>query len=45
VSEVIAAVRQGKPSPFRLDELLGVSRTTFAILESARTGREISTDT
>ena len=41
VSEIIAAVRKGEPSPFELDHLAGVSRTTFAILESARSGREI----
>jgi predicted dehydrogenase len=42
VAEVVAAVRQGRPSPFSLEELLAVSRTTFAMLESARTGREVS---
>jgi predicted dehydrogenase/threonine dehydrogenase-like Zn-dependent dehydrogenase len=41
VSEVIAAVRAGKPSPFTLEELHGVSRTTFAIGESALSGLEI----
>jgi len=44
ISEVIAAVRRGDPSPFDLDQLAGVSRTTFAILESARNGREITLD-
>ncbi|MCH8890242.1 MAG: hypothetical protein IH827_04070, partial [Myxococcales bacterium] len=42
VSEIIAAVRKGEPSPFELDHLAGVSRTTLAILESARNGREIT---
>jgi predicted dehydrogenase len=41
VAEVLAAVKSGEPSPFDLDELLGVSRATFAMLESARSGREI----
>ena len=31
VAEVLAAVRGGAPSPFRLDDILAVSRTTFAI--------------
>jgi predicted dehydrogenase/threonine dehydrogenase-like Zn-dependent dehydrogenase len=44
VAEVIAAALAGDPSPFGLDELLGVSRTTFAMLESARSGREIALD-
>jgi predicted dehydrogenase/threonine dehydrogenase-like Zn-dependent dehydrogenase len=42
VSEVIAAARKGEPSPFDLDHVAGVSRTTLAILESARDGREIT---
>ncbi|HXV35659.1 MAG TPA: bi-domain-containing oxidoreductase [Myxococcota bacterium] len=42
VSEVIAAVRAGVPSPFDLDQLSRVSSACFAILESARSGREIS---
>ncbi|MGE4606405.1 MAG: hypothetical protein AAEJ52_06660 [Myxococcota bacterium] len=41
VAEVIAAVRSGGPSPFGLEELHGVSRATFAITESALSGREI----
>jgi len=41
VAEILAAARSGEPSPFDLDELLGVSRATFAMLESARSGREI----
>lgn len=40
--ETIEAVQAGAPSPFELAELLAVSRTTFAIGESARTGREIA---
>jgi predicted dehydrogenase len=42
VRAVVAAVREGRPSPFDLDELRAVSRATFALLESARTGREVS---
>jgi predicted dehydrogenase/threonine dehydrogenase-like Zn-dependent dehydrogenase len=41
VAEVVAAVREGRPSPFSLEELLAVSRTTFALLDSGRTGREV----
>jgi polar amino acid transport system substrate-binding protein len=41
VAEVLAAAKSGERSPFDLDELLGVSRATFAMLESARSGREI----
>ncbi len=41
VAEILAAAKRGEHSPFCLDDLLGVSRTTFAILESARSGREI----
>ena len=44
VAEILAAVRKGEPSPFDLDHLTGVSRTTFAMLESARSGREILLD-
>ena len=42
VAEVLAAVREGSASPFGLDELEGVSRATFAMLESIRTNREIT---
>jgi predicted dehydrogenase len=42
VAEVLAAVRGAKPSPFSLDELEAVSRATFAMLESIRTGTEIT---
>jgi len=41
VAEVLAAAKSGESSPFGLDELLGVSRATFAMLESARSGREV----
>jgi hypothetical protein len=33
--------RAGRPSPFSLQEIRGVSRATFAILEAIRSRREI----
>jgi predicted dehydrogenase len=42
VAEVLAAAKRGERSPFGLDDLLSVSRSTFAMLESAHSGREIS---
>ncbi len=42
VREVLDAVREGRPSPFGLEEIAGVSRATFALLESARSGREVA---
>jgi predicted dehydrogenase len=44
VREVLAAVRGGLPSPFLLEEIEAVSRATFALLESARRGCEVSLD-
>lgn len=41
ISDVVAAVRNGRPSPFTIFELVAVSRATFAILESARSGRVV----
>ena len=41
VAEVVEAVRAGRPSPFSLEELLGVSAATLAILESARTSEPV----
>ncbi|MEN8183772.1 MAG: bi-domain-containing oxidoreductase, partial [Myxococcota bacterium] len=41
LEEILAAVRSGRPSPFTLYEIAAVSRATFAMLESAATGREI----
>jgi polar amino acid transport system substrate-binding protein len=41
VKEVVEAVRTGAPSPFSAAEWSAVSRTTFAILESARSGRPV----
>ena len=42
VREVLAAVREGRPSPFGLEEIGAVSRATFALLESSRSGHEVS---
>jgi len=42
VAEVVDAVRAGRPSPFSLPEILAVSETTFAMEESARSGRPIA---
>jgi hypothetical protein len=41
LEEVLAAVSNGRPSPFTLYGIVGVSRATFAMLESAASGREI----
>lgn len=41
VREIAAAVRRGEPSPIPLEEIAAVSRATFALLESARTGQEV----
>jgi predicted dehydrogenase len=44
ITEVLEALRIGRSSPFTLFEIGGVSLTTFAMLESARTGREVRLD-
>jgi predicted dehydrogenase len=41
ISEMLDAVRHGRPSPLTVFEIVAVSRATFAMLESAATGREI----
>jgi predicted dehydrogenase len=41
VKQVIDACRAGQPSPFSLEELAATSETTFAILESIRTGQVV----
>jgi hypothetical protein len=41
VSAALDAVRRGAPSPFDYDEIAAVSRATFAILESCRSGRVV----
>ena len=40
-NEVVEAVQSGKPSPFALEEIVNVSRVTFAMLESAATGAPV----
>ena len=42
VEDAVERVRTGGPPPFSLEELMAVSRVTFAILESARNGRSIA---
>ncbi len=42
IREVVNAVQKGDPSPFTLDEIVNVSRVTFAMLESAATGAPIA---
>jgi predicted dehydrogenase len=41
VSEVVEAVRSGNPSPFALETIVAVSRATFAVHESIRTGQAV----
>jgi len=41
VTAALEAVRRGTPSPFDLEEIATVSRATFAILESCRSGRAV----
>ncbi len=41
---VVAALRRGDPSPISLAEIESTSRVTFAILESAATGRAVRLD-
>ena len=38
VEEFLRAIREGRPSPISLDSLILTSRTTFAIVDSLRTG-------
>ena len=42
VREVVDAVRAGGVSPLRLDEIVAVSRATFAVHEAVRTERWVS---
>ena len=42
VREVIEALRTGAPSPFVWDEIAAVTRATFAMLESVRSGRPVA---
>ena len=41
VAIALDTVRRGAPSPFDLDQIAAVSRATFAILESCRTGKRV----
>jgi len=41
ITETIAAIKSGGPAPIDLDEIVAVSRATFAILESQRSGRAV----
>ena len=41
VAAWVAAVREGEESPVPFDEAVGATRTTFAMLESLRTGRAV----
>lgn len=42
IRAVIEAVQRGDPSPFRLEEIVNVSRVTFAMQESAARGAPVS---
>jgi predicted dehydrogenase/threonine dehydrogenase-like Zn-dependent dehydrogenase len=44
VAEVIAALGAGAPSPFAWEEIAATTRATFAMLESARSGRPVALD-
>jgi predicted dehydrogenase len=44
IHETLEALRHGRSSPLTLFEVLRVSQATFAMLESARTGREVRVD-
>jgi predicted dehydrogenase len=41
VAEVIGALREGRGSPFELDEIEATSRATFGLVESLRSGRPV----
>ena len=44
LAEVIGAVAEGRAAPIPLEEIVAVSRATFAILESQRTGAVVPID-
>ena len=44
IREVVRAVQNGDPSPFTLEEIVNVSRVTFAMLESAATSVPVKID-
>lgn len=41
IQATLTALREGRPSPMSLADVLATSRTTFALLEAARSGRLI----
>jgi len=45
IKAVIEAYREGKPSPFNIEEIANVSAVSFAILDSAATGASVPIDT
>jgi predicted dehydrogenase len=45
IEAVIEAYREGRPSPFNIEEIANVSAVSFAILDSAATGASVSIDT
>jgi predicted dehydrogenase len=45
IKEVVKAYRDGKPSPFNIEEIANVSAVSFAILESAAKGASVPIDT
>ena len=42
LAAIVAAVREGRPSPFTLEQIESVSRATFALAESARSGQAVA---
>jgi len=42
VAAVLRAVKQAEASPFSIEEIVGVSRTTFAVLESIARGAPVA---
>ena len=44
IQATLAAIRNGQPAPMKLDDILATSRTTFGLLEAARSGRSIWVD-
>ena len=41
LAETLDALREGRPAPIPLEQIEAVSRATFAVLESLRTGRAV----
>jgi predicted dehydrogenase/threonine dehydrogenase-like Zn-dependent dehydrogenase len=44
IAEVTAALQAGEPSPFSIEEIVSVSRATFAALKSVATGAPVELD-